>query len=139
MFLVVEAIWFDTHLLNNLGVVKTAETIESLTQPEFLYPGLKNYAERQSEDRPGTLLESMAGQATALMLAEAATQEDGSAVAVEERMLQLVGLRDTSAKQLVVVSFVHEIPQDLQCFPMIFAICVVEDVSKHLHIPIWEF
>ena len=58
-------------------VVKTAETIESLTQPEFLFSGLTNYKERQSENRPRTLLESMADQAKALMLAEAATQDDG--------------------------------------------------------------
>ena len=64
-----------------LGVIETAETIESLTQPELLYFGLK--AERQSEDRPGTLLECMADQATALMLAEAATQDDRSVVVVE--------------------------------------------------------
>ena len=44
----------------------------------------KNNAERQSEDRPRTLLESMADQAKALMLAEAATPDDVSAMAVED-------------------------------------------------------
>ena len=39
------------------GVVKTKETIESLTQPELPYSGLQNYAERQSEDQLGALLE----------------------------------------------------------------------------------
>ena len=65
-----------------------AKTIESLTQPELLYSGLKNYAERQSEDQPGTSLESMADQGTALMLAEAAPQDDGSAMAVEEGLVR---------------------------------------------------
>ena len=36
-------------------------------------------------------------------------------------------------------SFVQEVPRDLQCCPMILAICVVEDVSKNLDILIWEF
>ena len=36
-------------------------------------------------------------------------------------------------------SFVQEVPQDLQFCVMILAICVAEDVSKHLDIPIWEF
>ena len=55
-----------------------------MTQPEFLFSGLTNYKERQSENRPGTLLESMADQAQAPMLAEAATQDDGLAMAAEE-------------------------------------------------------
>ena len=36
-------------------------------------------------------------------------------------------------------SFVQEVPHDLHCLTMISAICVVEDVSKHLHIPTEEF
>ena len=36
-------------------------------------------------------------------------------------------------------TFVQELPQDLQIFPMVLAICVVEDVSKHLDILISEF
>ena len=67
-------------------LIVVAEIVESIIdcQLELLHSGLKNYAERQSEDWPGTLPESMADQATALMMAEAATQDDGSAVAVEE-------------------------------------------------------
>ena len=36
-------------------------------------------------------------------------------------------------------SFVQEVPRDLHFFSMILAICVVEDVYKHLDIPILEF
>ena len=65
-------------------IVKTAETVESLTQPGLLYSGLPNYAERPSEDRSGILLSKVADQAHALLLAElAVTQEDGSAMAME--------------------------------------------------------
>ena len=39
-----EAICVVTNLPSDLGVVKTAETIESLTHPDFLFSGLKNYA-----------------------------------------------------------------------------------------------
>ena len=60
------------------------ETIESVTQPGLLYSELTNYAEPQSENRLGTLLESMAEQAKALMLAEAVTQVDESAMTLEE-------------------------------------------------------
>ena len=67
-----------------LGVVNATETIDSSTQPELPHSGLQNNAERESEDRPGALLERKADQATALMLAEAATQDHGSAMAVEE-------------------------------------------------------
>ena len=35
-------------------------------------------------------------------------------------------------------NFVREVPQDLQCLPKIFAICVVNDISKHLDILTWE-
>ena len=34
-----------------LNVVETAETTESLTQPELLYSVFQNYAKRQSEDQ----------------------------------------------------------------------------------------
>ena len=37
------------------------------------------------------------------------------------------------------INFVQEVSQDLQCFPMILAICVMVDESKCLDIPIWEF
>ena len=87
VFLVVRSRLVCYFLPSELGlpVVKTAETIESLTQPELLYSGLPNNAELSSEDRSRILLEKMADQATALMLAElAVTQDDGSAVAVEE-------------------------------------------------------
>ena len=67
------------------GVVKIAETIESLTLPGLLFCGLPNCAEPPAEDRSGLLLDKMADQATALMLAElAVTQDDESAMAVEE-------------------------------------------------------
>ena len=36
-------------------------------------------------------------------------------------------------------SFVQEVPRDLQCFHMILATCVVEDVSRHLNIPFQDF
>ena len=36
-------------------------------------------------------------------------------------------------------SFVQEVPWDLQCLPVIWAICVVEDVSKHLDTLTSEF
>ena len=62
-----------------------AETIESLTRPGLLFSGLPNFAERPSENRSVVLLEKMADQANALMLAElAVTQDDGSAVALEK-------------------------------------------------------
>ena len=37
------------------------------------------------------------------------------------------------------ISFVQDVPRDLQYFPMIRDICVVEEVSKHLDIPFSEF
>ena len=64
-----------------LGAVRTAETIKSLPQPE---------------------LESMADHATALMLAEAATQDDGSAMAVEEGDVTVSGSTGHIGKQLAV-------------------------------------
>ena len=36
-------------------------------------------------------------------------------------------------------NFVHEEPDDLQCLTMIWATCVVEDVSKNLDILALEF
>ena len=58
-------------------VIKTAETIESLTQPGLLYSGLRNYAERPSEDRSGVSVEKVADQAHAPMLAEFAVKMTG--------------------------------------------------------------
>ena len=34
---------------------------------------------------------------------------------------------------------VQEVHKDLPCLPMNLDICVVEEVSKHLDIPTWEF
>ena len=52
-----KSIWVVTKFPVILGVVKTTDTIESIAQPERLYAGLQNHAERQSEDRPGAFLE----------------------------------------------------------------------------------
>ena len=92
------AIWVVTNFPSDFGRRETAETVESLTQPEQLYSGLQNYTERQSQDRPGALLERMADQATALKLAEAATQDDGSAMAVKEGSVTAGGSTCTLAK-----------------------------------------
>ena len=57
-----------------LKFVKATKTIESSSQPGLLYPGLPDYAERETEDRSGDLLFQMAAQANATIDAEAVTQ-----------------------------------------------------------------
>ena len=86
------------------------ETIESLSQPGLLYSELTNWGERQSENQPGTLLESMAEQAKALMLAEAVAQVDESAMAVEEGAATVSGCTGHIYKKLAVETGVKGTP-----------------------------
>ena len=63
---------------------KTAETIESLSQPGSLYSALQNNADQQPEGWSRDLLAKMAAQANTHTETEAATQKDESAVEVNE-------------------------------------------------------
>ena len=67
-----------------VSTVKTVETIESVSQSESLYCGQPNNADRPTEGWTGELLVKMAAQATTQAEAEAATQGDESAVAVND-------------------------------------------------------
>ena len=86
------------------------ETIESVTQPGLLYSELTNYAEPQSENQLGTLLESMAEQAKALMLAEAVTQVDESARTMEEGAAAVSGSTGHIFKKFAVETGVNGTP-----------------------------
>ena len=77
-----------------MPTVRTAETIESVSQPELLYSDLPNYANRPTEEWPGELLVKMAAQATAQAEAEAATQGHETAVALNKGSCANAGLRE---------------------------------------------